>query len=138
MATENLKKVVVLITKTIADGENVFKDGFQFTDIFVFIPELSTIPDIIKNGPALADELNNLTAADVKDLQAFIDSSLVLQNKKTEGIVEAVLDVAVAVFNLVARIKGTAPVQGLKQPEAQLAKTPIPPPKNTQGHSGAI
>lgn len=119
MATENLKKVVLLVTKTVSTGEAAFKDGFQWTDIFTFVPELSQIPEIIKNKQALADEVKNLTPADLKDLATYIETNLVLENKKTEDIIESVIEILVSVFALVSKLRPAAPATPVIEPPTE-------------------
>lgn len=110
MATDNLKKVVLIITKSISNGEQAFKDGFQWPDVFVFIPELTQIPDIIKNKQLLADEIKDITPAGIKDLATFIETSLVLENKDIEESVEIVIEILVLVLKLVGKLKTKPPV----------------------------
>lgn len=109
MASENLKKVVLIITKMVTTGESAFKDGFQWPDVFSFIPELTQIPEIIKQKDALAAELKALNPVTLRELASFIEASLVLENKKTEDVIEAAIEVLAAVFNLISKVKPVPP-----------------------------
>lgn len=107
MATENLKTVLLLVTKLVKDGDLAFKDGFQWTDVFNFIPELTQIPVILKNKEAISAELKSLTPAEIADLGAYLEANLSLSNARVEGIIESVIEIGLAVIDLVVKLKPT-------------------------------
>lgn len=102
---ENLKKVASAIIGLGMQLEKSTADGFQLTDIFSFIPVLSEIPGLLQNKRVIVDEFKDLTPEENAQLVTFIEQNFTLNNKRTEQVIEAALETAVSILNLIEKLK---------------------------------
>lgn len=105
---ENLKKASKLLISFGQKIESTSKDGFQIVELFSFLGELSQIPDIFAHKDDIVAEFKDLDATERADLVTYIETELVLENKKVEGIIEAALGLLISLLQLVEKLK--APV----------------------------
>ena len=112
MSIENLKKAAKLAISFGQKIEATTKDGFQVTDLFQFLGEVGQIPGIVATKDAILSEIKGIDAAGRAELSAYIEQELVLENKKVEGIIESVLNILVALFVLIDRVKTSNSVDG--------------------------
>lgn len=102
---ENLKKLVKFscdLTKQMADS---LKDGWQWTDAFLFINEASQIPGVVKSLPAIKQELAELSTVERTELNEFFAAEFDLANDKVELFIEHSLSVAISLIALVEEWK---------------------------------
>lgn len=105
LGIENLKKAAKLGVSFGMQIEASAKDGFQVSDLFSFIDEVAQIPDVVKNKQAIVDEFKDLSPEERTQLVTYIETELVLENKKTEEVIEAGLEFVISVLSLVDKIK---------------------------------
>mgnify|MGYP003396733825 CR=1 FL=1 len=116
LGIENLKKAAQLIISFGQKIESTTKDGFQVTDLFSFLGEVSQIPSIIQNKDNIVNEFKDLGASERAELATYIEQNLVLENKRVEKIIESGLQVLIAILVL---------VDDLKTPKEVVEENPI-------------
>lgn len=102
---ENLKKLVGFgcdLTKQMAES---LADGWQWTDAFAFIDEISAIPGVVKSIPAVKQELTDLTAEEKEELHMYFVERFDVPNDKVEVFIEESLAVAISIISLVEQWK---------------------------------
>jgi hypothetical protein len=105
LGVENLKKLVKFpldLTKQITDST---ADGWQITDLFSFVDELSTIPGIVKNWKETVAELKELDALERAELHAYVVTEFDIPNDKVEVFVENALLNVVSLIALYEQFK---------------------------------
>lgn len=112
---ENLKKAAKLGVSIGMQIETASKDGFTISDLFGFVGPLSLIPAVVANKNIIVEEFNELSPAELSELVTYVNTELVLENKKTEAAIEAGLQAVIAIINLVEKVKSVK------------AQTPPPP-----------
>jgi len=105
LGIENLKKAAKLLISFGQKIESTSKDGFQAIELFSFLGEVSQVPDIISHKDDIVAEFKDLDATERAELVSYIETELVLENKKTEEIIEAGLALLISVLTLVEKIK---------------------------------
>lgn len=116
LGIENLKQTAKLLISFGQKIESTTKDGFQVTDLFSFLGELSQIPGIIEHKDDIVAEFKDLTSAERSELVTYIEKELTLENKKTEEIIEASLVTAIAILALVDKLRVPKQVAAPTQP----------------------
>lgn len=102
---ENLKKAIKFGIDFGQQVGEAFKDGYQWTDLFSFVDELSQTPALIKSGPQILLELKGLDKAERNELEIYVQENFDIPNDKTEGIIEDSLVIAFSIVSLVSQLK---------------------------------
>lgn len=64
----DLQEIIDVLAESVTVGIKQLKDGFQYTDIFAFIPVLSKIPEAIKDANKAWEYLEDMTVEKRQDL----------------------------------------------------------------------
>lgn len=105
LGIDNLKKAAKLLVSFGKEIETAAKGGFQITDLFGFIDEISQIPEIINNKTAILEEFKDLTAEERSELLEYVKIELVLEDKNLENIIETALVTGISLLALVEAIR---------------------------------
>jgi hypothetical protein len=103
MGIENLKTALGF---AIGLGEKIeialSDDGkITWTEIFGFIPILTSVPSVIKAAPELVDEFKDLDQAEKDDLKIWLETELDLQNDKVESYIEKAFELLLALSAMI-------------------------------------
>lgn len=102
---ENLKKAFKLgfdFTKQVAVSG---ADGWQFTDGFSFVDELSQMPAVFKSGKDILNEIKDLDLEEKEELYAWIVAEFDIPNDEVEAWIEDILNLILTIVSLVNRHK---------------------------------
>lgn len=105
LGIDNIKKAVRLSVDFIKQIEQSTSDGFQITDLFSFVDELSRLPEVIANRNQLVDELKDLSAEERMDLQLFVINEFDIANDKAEAAIESALCLVISLISLITALK---------------------------------
>lgn len=103
---ENLKKAALLAIQFGQQIEQSSKEGFKITDLFSFVDEIAQLPGVIASKDQIVQEFKDLTSEERAELVAYIETTLTLENKKVEELIEAGLEFLLSLLILVEKIKG--------------------------------
>lgn len=98
---DNIKKLLKFgcdLTKQIAISS---ADGWQWTDSFSFINEITQLPGVIKALPAIKDELADLSSDERKELNDWFEQEFDLPNDKLEGQIEKALNFVILLLDFI-------------------------------------
>lgn len=90
---------VIALATGINKGIDVFKDGFQFTDIFQFIPTALSVQAIVENKDALIAQINDYSISERGVTIEKMKTALDLSNEKAEKIAGIAYDVIFALVS---------------------------------------
>lgn len=95
---KNLQEIIDVIANGIQTGIENLKDGFQYTDLFAFVPVLSQIPNAITDAD---HALNYLKDMDAQKRQDLIDAVVAkLNNENARETATRIIDAAAANYML--------------------------------------
>lgn len=105
LGIENLKKAATLAIRFGQQIETAAEGGFKLADLFGFIDEFSAIPEVVNNKQAIVDEFKDLDSTERAELVSYVEQTLDLKNDRLEGIIEAGLELVLAILVLVDKLK---------------------------------
>lgn len=102
---EALKVLVAFACSLTKQITTSLADGWQWTDAPAFLNEALQIPNVVKNFPAIKQEIADLSAEERAELHAFIIDKFDIPNDKTEAFIEDGLGFALHAVSLVEQWK---------------------------------
>lgn len=102
---EALQKLVAFACALTSQITSSLADGWQWTDALSFVDEISAIPGVVKNFPAVKQELSELSAEEREQLHAYIVEKFDIPNDKVEAFVEDALGLSIHIVALVEQWK---------------------------------
>lgn len=124
---KDLQEIIDIIAEAIITGKKQLLDGFQYTDIFAFIPVLSKIPEAIKDANKAWDYLQDMTDPKRQDLIDAVLAKLNDASEDTRMWARRITDSLASNYMLIKMIMDKA--KESKGPEAPKSVNPNPPPK---------
>lgn len=102
----NLQEIIDVIAEAVETGIKQLKDGFQYTDIFQFIPVLSKIPEAIKDANKAWEYLQDM---DATKRQELIDAVVAkLQTEDAREWATKIIDTLASAYMLIKFIMSKA------------------------------
>lgn len=104
----DLQEIIDLIAESIITGKKQLADGFQYTDIFAFVPVLSKIPEAIKDANKAWEYLQNMDETRRNDLIDAVLAKLKDASEETRTWARRIVDALASNYMLVKLIMDKA------------------------------
>lgn len=102
----NLQEIIDLVAEAVEVGIKQLDDGFQYTDIFSFIPVLSKIPEAIKDANKAWEYLQDM---DATKRQELIDAVVAkLQTEDAREWATKIIDTLASTYMLIKFVMSKA------------------------------
>lgn len=89
---QDLQEIIDTIASGVQTGIKQLSDGFQYTDIFAFIPVFSQIPAAITGSENALAWLRDMTDEKKNDLITAVLEKLQDTSEKTQNLVKRIVD----------------------------------------------
>ena len=85
---EKLKEAVAVIYNSVNTADSTLADGFQVTDLFSILLQLSPLPQVIQAKDDLKNQWKDLSDEEIPVLIAYFNAGLSLKNKELQGRIQ--------------------------------------------------
>lgn len=89
---KDLQEIIDTIANGVQTGIKTLADGFQYTDIFAFIPTFTQIPTAITGSENALAWLKDMTDEKKNDLITAVLEKLQDTSEKTQNLVKRIID----------------------------------------------
>lgn len=103
---DNLIKVIGFSLNFGQHLSNALADGkFKWFEAFGFIGEIMQIQDIAKSWPDIKNEVSELSAEELQQIETYINANFTVGNAKTVDIVNSCVDIIVDLLTVAKLFK---------------------------------
>ena len=91
MIDKDLKEIIDVVANTATTAIKQLEDGYQFTDLFAFVPVLSAMPEAIKDANNALNYLKDMTEEKEEEIYQAVIEKLGDIPEKTKYLIRRII-----------------------------------------------